>query len=80
MPLYTGCGCEEDKVSEIVTELKRRMKARGDTGQIARTEEALKEIHELRNEMAELKTDMKLIMKALNVPTEPAAMDRSVDF
>jgi hypothetical protein len=38
MPIFVGCGCEDDRVSEIVAELKKRMKARGDTGQIRKTE------------------------------------------
>ena len=69
MPLFPGCGCEYSKVGEIVQELKRRMKARGDTGQIAKTEEALKELHELRVEMKELKVDMKLLLDAMKVPS-----------
>lgn len=77
IPLYLGSGCDEERVSEIVAELKKRMKARGDTGQIARTEEALKEIHQLRNELIELKADMKLVLRALNVPEASEAMDRS---
>jgi hypothetical protein len=68
LPIYIGWGCNDHKVSEIVQELKRRMKARGDTGQIARTEEALQEIRELRSELDELKADVKLVLAALNVP------------
>eukprot|EP00420_Gonyaulax_spinifera_P039660 CAMPEP_0197890986 /NCGR_PEP_ID=MMETSP1439-20131203/27315_1 /TAXON_ID=66791 /ORGANISM="Gonyaulax spinifera, Strain CCMP409" /LENGTH=158 /DNA_ID=CAMNT_0043511059 /DNA_START=90 /DNA_END=566 /DNA_ORIENTATION=+ len=40
-PIFVGCGCEEAKVDEIVAELKRRMKGRGDTAQINRAEETL---------------------------------------
>jgi NAD-dependent dihydropyrimidine dehydrogenase PreA subunit len=58
MPIYVGWGRDVEKVDEIVGELKRRMKARGDTGQNARTEEALHEIQELRTEMGELKEDV----------------------
>lgn len=68
-PIFIGNGCEDEKVSEIVAELKLRMKARGDTGQISRTEETLKEIQELRTELSDLKADMKLVLKALNIPT-----------
>ena len=39
-----GCGCSEDIVDEIVAELKRRMRERGDTAQIKRTEETLKRL------------------------------------
>ena len=43
-PISPGCGCSEQLVDEIVTELKARMKARGDTGQIRRAEQQLREI------------------------------------
>eukprot|EP00521_Asterionellopsis_glacialis_P007595 CAMPEP_0195291604 /NCGR_PEP_ID=MMETSP0707-20130614/7889_1 /TAXON_ID=33640 /ORGANISM="Asterionellopsis glacialis, Strain CCMP134" /LENGTH=180 /DNA_ID=CAMNT_0040351937 /DNA_START=102 /DNA_END=644 /DNA_ORIENTATION=+ len=69
MPLFVGSGCDVDKVSEIVAELKKRMKSRGDTGQINRTEEALQEIKNLRTEMSEMKTNMERIMVHLKVPT-----------
>jgi hypothetical protein len=35
MPMHVGWGCDAEKVDEIVGELKRRMKAQGDAGQIA---------------------------------------------
>lgn len=38
-PLSPGCGCDKETVDEIVQELKTRMKARGDTGNIRRQEE-----------------------------------------
>merc|ERR1712032_1555278 len=40
-PIHVGCGCDEAKVGEIVAELKQRMKGRGDTAQINRSEETL---------------------------------------
>merc|ERR1712050_711490 len=76
LPLFVGSGCNEGVVSEIVAELKRRMKARGGTGQIARTEETLQELVELRSEIKDLRTDMKLVMKALNIPTEGNVIER----
>jgi hypothetical protein len=39
--MQPGCGCEKDLVDEVVEELKKRMKGRGDTGNIQRQEEAL---------------------------------------
>ena len=72
MPLFVGCGCDGAKVSEIVTELKKRMKLRGDTGQIIRTEETLNEIKHLRADMHEMKSNMERIMAHLNVPTQEA--------
>jgi hypothetical protein len=44
------------------------MKARGDTGQINRTEEALAQIKELQADMGEMKGDRERIMEQFNVP------------
>mmetsp|Transcript_10702 Transcript_10702/g.30581 ORF Transcript_10702/g.30581 Transcript_10702/m.30581 type:complete len:226 (+) Transcript_10702:115-792(+) len=76
-PLYVGWGCEHDRVAEIVAELKKRMKARGDTGQLAKTEEALQEIQALRHELSSMKADMKLVLRALNVPDHEMTMNRA---
>uniref|UniRef100_A0A7S2LLC8 Uncharacterized protein n=1 Tax=Leptocylindrus danicus TaxID=163516 RepID=A0A7S2LLC8_9STRA len=46
-PIMPGCGCDGEKVDFAVAELKKRMKARGDTGQIKRTEELLKKFNAL---------------------------------
>lgn len=46
-PITPGCGCDGEKVDFAVAELKTRMKARGDTGQIKRTEELLKKFNAL---------------------------------
>jgi hypothetical protein len=54
-----GCGCESEIVDEIVTELKKRMRSRGDTGQIQRTEQLL-----ARLEIVE----SKLVRKCESVP------------
>jgi len=62
-----GCGCQEEKVDEIVAELKARMKERGDTGQIRRTDEVVEEVRALREDVSEMKEDMKKIMQALNI-------------
>jgi len=69
-PLFVGWGCDDAKVTEIVSELKARMKARGDTGQIERAEETLSEVKHLREEVSSLKADMKLLMQHLNVPVQ----------
>jgi hypothetical protein len=42
-----GCGCSKDKVDEIVSELKVRMRQRGDTAQIMRAEETLARLNEV---------------------------------
>lgn len=67
MPIFIGWGCDDVGVTEIVDELKKRMKARGDTGQIRRTEQALKEVQELRYEMTEMRQDMKALLTHFNV-------------
>jgi hypothetical protein len=69
MPLFPGCGCNGPTVSDLVWwNRKKRMKARGDTGQINRTEEALAQIKELQADMGEMKGDRERIMEQFNVP------------
>jgi len=46
-PISPGCGCEEEKVDDIVNELKTRMRQRGDTAQINRAEETLRRLDEV---------------------------------
>jgi hypothetical protein len=46
-PLSPGCGCETEMVDLIVSELKRRMRERGDTAQIKRSEETLVRLDEV---------------------------------
>ena len=46
-PISPGCGCETEKVDDIVSELKARMRQRGDTAQINRAEETLKRLDEV---------------------------------
>lgn len=41
IPIIPGCGCSGKTVTKIVTELKARMKGRGDTGNIHRSEECM---------------------------------------
>lgn len=41
MPISPGCGCSTGLVHRIVTELKARMKGRGDTGNMHRSEESV---------------------------------------
>jgi len=65
-----GCGCDEQKVDEIVSDLKQRMKGRGDTGQIARAEEQLDKI-------AQLEAKVDLILDHLNIP-QPNEMNRNL--
>ncbi len=46
-PISPGCGCDGEKVDDIVTVLKERMRNRGDTAQIKRTEETLLRLQEV---------------------------------
>jgi hypothetical protein len=46
-PISPDCGCSADKVDEIVTDLKARMRNRGDTAQILRSEETLARLNEV---------------------------------
>lgn len=46
-PVSPGCGCEAEKVDEIVAELKKRMRSRGDTAQIQRAEQTLERLDEV---------------------------------
>jgi hypothetical protein len=77
MPVFVGWGCDDPKVSEIVAELKRRMKARGDTGQIQKADMALQEIKQLRTELADVRHDMKALLAHLQVPPPSKEMKRA---
>jgi len=79
MPIFIGWGCEDERVAEIVAELKKRMKARGDTGQIQKAELALQEIRALREENQLLREDMKALLDHFNIeiPSERAARQPS---
>ncbi|KAL3937745.1 MAG: hypothetical protein SGBAC_007206 [Bacillariaceae sp.] len=67
MPIFIGWGCEDEQVADIVAELKKRMKARGDTGQIQKAELALQEIRALRKENQLLREDMKALLDHFNI-------------
>jgi hypothetical protein len=69
MILCPGCGCDNDKVDTIVTEMRRRMRTRGDTGQILRAEENAKKIFNLQQSVNLLlkKTDSLLEFHQIQV-------------
>ena len=46
-PISPGCGCDGEKVDDIVTVLKERMRSRGDTAQIKLTEETLLQLQKV---------------------------------
>mmetsp|Transcript_126342 Transcript_126342/g.218938 ORF Transcript_126342/g.218938 Transcript_126342/m.218938 type:complete len:309 (+) Transcript_126342:72-998(+) len=52
MPITPGCGCSGSMVDEIVTALKHRMKGRGDTGNIHRSEEAIARMSFMNDKVA----------------------------
>lgn len=69
------CGCETGLVEEIVFELKERMKARGDTGNIKRAEQTIDLVQDVKTEVATLTAKIDAIMAHLNIPA-PATMQR----
>mmetsp|Transcript_1675 Transcript_1675/g.5009 ORF Transcript_1675/g.5009 Transcript_1675/m.5009 type:complete len:132 (-) Transcript_1675:72-467(-) len=70
-----ACCCAGDLVEEIVTELKARMKARGDTGQITRAEQMMSEIQILKAATQTLDEKLNIIIKhmGLRMPASVAA-------
>ena len=65
------CFCAGDLVAEIVKELKKRMKARGDTGQIKRAEQLLGEIQILKAQAKNTDAKLDAILKHLNIDAPP---------
>jgi hypothetical protein len=65
------CFCAGDLVEEIVKELKVRMKARGDTGQIKRAEQLLGEIQILKAQAKNTDAKLDAILKHLNISAPP---------
>ena len=61
------CFCAESLVAEIVKELKTRMKARGDTGQIKRAEQLLGEMQILKAQAQNTDAKLNAILKHLNI-------------
>ena len=47
----TGCGCEGDKVQDIVTELKRRQAFRGDRAKVRMAEATLESLSQLNTKV-----------------------------
>jgi len=57
--------------SQLVAELKKRMKARGDTGQIKRAEQLLGEIQILKAQAQNTDAKLNAILKHLNIEAPP---------
>jgi len=79
-PISPGWGCEEALVTELVEELKVRMKTRGDTGNIQRAEQQIDMINKLQGDMNALTAKVDLILQKLAVasppPSPPPLMQR----
>ena len=54
-PLSPGCGCETEKVDDMVADLKQRMRQRGDTAQIQRAEETLERLDQVDAKLVRIK-------------------------
>ena len=46
-----GCGCDAEKVDDLVAELKARQLGRGDTAQIKRAEQTLERLDEIETKL-----------------------------
>jgi len=68
-----GCGCNGEKVSEVVEELRERIFARGAIGQIKKQERMLKQVIEITNEMA-------LVEQELGIQYPPDAQTEAAVF
>jgi predicted metal-dependent RNase len=77
VPLFIGWGFDDAAVSEIVADLKKRIKARRDTGQIKRAEQALQEVQELRSEVTEMKALLTHFNVIVPVPSPSQEMERA---
>ena len=78
-PLCPGAGCDKVFVGEIVGEMKRRMKQRGDTGQVQRAEVMLDQVRSLQEEVSGMRADLRLVMEHLNIKapdSRAATMER----
>mmetsp|Transcript_78022 Transcript_78022/g.220587 ORF Transcript_78022/g.220587 Transcript_78022/m.220587 type:complete len:324 (-) Transcript_78022:30-1001(-) len=67
-----GCGCEAELVEEVVTELKQRMKQRGDTGNIQRQEETIRLLNQLMAKIMHQDAKLNAVLGQMGAPV-PAA-------
>mmetsp|Transcript_86860 Transcript_86860/g.202184 ORF Transcript_86860/g.202184 Transcript_86860/m.202184 type:complete len:338 (-) Transcript_86860:109-1122(-) len=66
--LSPGCGCQKDLVHEISEELKRRMQARGDTGNLQRQEQTNLLVRELLMRVSNQDTKVDALLRHLKIP------------
>ena len=82
--IVPGWGCQHEMVDEIVATLKERQRARGDTAQIQRAEQALERVAALELRLGSVDAKMDALLAHLNVPppkavvAAPPAMQRMV--
>lgn len=74
--LSPGCGCEGDLVNDIVKEIRRRVRLRGDIAIHQRAEEQARNIKVLSDQVQSLEHKLDAIMNHLKVP-QTASMERS---
>ena len=71
--IVPGCGCESVLVDEFVGTLKERRRARGDTAQIQRAEQALDRVAALEQRLSGVDAKLDALLAHLNVPPPPKA-------
>jgi hypothetical protein len=69
--LSPACGCEKNKVDEVAEQLKTRMKARGDTGNIQRQEETIRLLNQLMQIVTSQDQKVNTIMGQMQIPVPP---------
>ncbi len=55
-----GCGCDAEKVDELVAELKARQLGRGDTAQIKRAEQTLERLDEIEGKLDKIMDHLRI--------------------
>lgn len=78
VPMVPDCGCSGGKVTKIVEELKARMKGRGDTGNIHRSEECMMRQKYMNDKLQLLLKHLGRDLPDLIVPADDPAYDLDV--
>ena len=71
-----GCGCQRELVSEIVEELNRRQRHRGDVGQMKRADEQAQNIKVIGERLQTVEAKIDALIEHLSVP-QPVVMIRN---
>uniref|UniRef100_A0A6U3CCT7 Uncharacterized protein n=1 Tax=Lotharella globosa TaxID=91324 RepID=A0A6U3CCT7_9EUKA len=67
-PFMLGCCGDQEITTEVVEELKKRTRARGDIGQMKKTEQIKEDMNVLLAKVSKLEANVAAIMKHLKVP------------